>query len=197
MKIKKLLLPLSALLIAVTIISVADRGQAAEKKKVAEPSPGAAALERARRQVRMLDDIYKHGIVAITTHYVNDKETIPAGTAFKMVFAAAEKKGWHKVRLVDATGQPIEEENSPEDAFEKMAIKKLVAGKAWVEAVETRKGTKHLRVATPIPVVFDKCVMCHDHYSKVPKGQAIGALTYTLPIDGPLVTKLRGKSKKK
>jgi hypothetical protein len=153
------------------------------------------AIERARREVRMLDDIYKSGIVAITTHYVNEKDAIPAGTAFKMVFVAAEKKGWHKTRLVDATGEPINEENSPEDDFEKMAMKKLVKGETWVEKVEIRKGTKHLRVATPIPVVFDKCVMCHDHYADVPKGQAIGALTYVLPIDGKLVSELPVRKK--
>ena len=42
---------------------------------------------------------------------------IPSGTAFKMVFVAAKKKGWHKTRLVDATGEPINEENFPEDNF--------------------------------------------------------------------------------
>ena len=144
-------------------------------------------LNRARREVRMLDDIYKNGIVAITTHYVTDEDMIPAGTAFKMVFAAAEKKGWHKVRLVDATGDPLEEENAPEDNFERSAMKKLVKGSGWVESIEIRKGTRHLRIATPIPVVMEKCVMCHDNYADVPKGQAIGALTYTLPIDGELI----------
>lgn len=152
-----------------------------------EPYNRDLAVERARREARMLDDIYKNGIVAITDNFVNDKEMIPAGTAFKQVFAAAEKNGWHKVRLVDATGEPLEEENSPEDDFEKMAIKKLVNGEEWVEAIENRKGTRQLRVATPIPVVLTKCVMCHDNYEDVPKGQAIGALTYVIPIDGPLV----------
>ena len=70
-----------------------------------------------------------------------------------------------------------------------MAVKSLKAGEANVEAIEVREGTRHLRVATPIPVVFEKCIMCHDNYADVPKGQAIGALSYTVPIDGPLVTK--------
>ncbi len=152
------------------------------------------SLERVRREARMLDDIYKNGIVAITQHYVNDEDTIPAGTAFKLVFAAAEKNGWHKVRLVDATGEPLKDENSPEDAFEKMAMKKLVGGETWIETVEKRKGTRHLRVATAIPVVSEKCVMCHDHYADVPKGQAIGSLTYIIPIDGPLVADVPKKN---
>lgn len=154
----------------------------------AEDQQKDADLERARREVRMLDDIYKGGIVTITQHYVDDENAVPAGTAFKKLFEAAEKKGWHKVRLVDVTGDPYSDENVAEDAFEKAAVKQLAKGKAWVEAVELRKGTRHLRVATPIPVVFAKCVMCHDNYADVPKGKAIGALTYALPINGPLVT---------
>ncbi len=145
-------------------------------------------LDHTRREVRMLDDLYKGGIVTITEHYVNDKDTIPAGTAFKKLFEAVEKNGWHKVRLLDATGEPYNDENVAEDKFEKMAIKKLAGGETWVEEVEVRRGTKHLRVATPIPVVFAKCVMCHANYEDVPKGKAIGALSYTVPIDGPLVS---------
>ncbi len=173
-----------ALIVAISASSMLT-GQENEKPK---NKRGAAAIERARQTVRMLDDIYKGGVVVITENYVNDKDTIPAGTAFKQLFAAAEKKGWHKVRLLDATGEPYNDENEPEDAFEKKAVKQLVAGKPWVEAIEVRKGTKHLRVATAVPVVFEKCVMCHDNYADVPAGQAIGALSYTIPINGELVS---------
>lgn len=144
-------------------------------------------VDQVRREVKMLDDIYKGGIVTITQHYVNDTDTIPAGTAFKKLFESAEKNGWHRVRLVDATGEPLSDENVAEDDFEKSAIKELVEGKPWVEAIEMREGVKHLRVATPIPVVFEKCTMCHDNYEDTKPGQAIGALTYVVPIDGKLI----------
>ena len=153
------------------------------------------AIERTRREVRMLDDIYKGGVVTITKHYVNDRDAIPAGTAFKQLFLAAEKKGWHRVRLLDATGEPNDEENTAEDAFEREAIKKLLRGDAWVEKLEVRDGTRHLRIATPIPVVMQKCVMCHANYEDVPQGQAIGALSYTIPVDGPLVLNAATKTK--
>jgi hypothetical protein len=151
-----------------------------------EERPGDdAALKRTRKTVQMLDDIYKGGIVAITENYVNDKDTIPAGTAFKEVFKTAEAKGWHTVRLVDGLDAPINEENAPNDEFEKKALKALVAGKSggWYEAVEVVDGKRTLRVATAIPVVFEKCVMCHDNYEGVPKGQAIGALTYKIAVE--------------
>ncbi|MEM7314133.1 MAG: DUF3365 domain-containing protein [Planctomycetota bacterium] len=171
----------------------AEPPASAEKKKK-DP-----LLERARREVRMLDDIYKGGIVTITQHYVNDEDAIPAGTAFKKLFEAAEKKGWHKVRLLDATGDPYNVDNEAETAFEKMAVKKLAAGEANVESVEVRKGVRHLLVATPIPVVFKKCTMCHENYEDVPEGKAIGALSYVVPVDGayvPAETKVAKTPKK-
>ena len=79
-----------------------------------------AAIERTRKTVRMLDDIYKGGIVAITANY---------------------------------------------------------------EKEESADGKRVLRVATPVPVVFEKCIMCHDNYADVPAGQAIGALTYSIEIE--------------
>ena len=143
-----------------------------------------AALKRTRKTVQMLDDIYKGGIVAITDNYVNDQDTIPAGTAFKQIFKSAQEKGWHTVRLVDGLGDPLNEENAPIDEFEKKALKALVAGKTgWYEAEATEDGKRTLRVATAIPVVFEKCVMCHDNYADVPKGQAVGALTYKIAIE--------------
>ncbi|MDA0658590.1 MAG: DUF3365 domain-containing protein [Planctomycetota bacterium] len=141
------------------------------------------ALERTRKQIRMLDDIYKGGVVLITTHYVNEKSDLPAGTAFKKLFAAAKEKGWHEVRLLDATGQPYNDENAAQDDFEREAIKKLTQGNAWHEERITRDGKPFLRVATPIPVVMEKCIMCHDNYKDVAQGQAVGALGYIVPIE--------------
>lgn len=191
---RRILLALSGVFLLCLAYGVSKSESQTKDAAKADPAANDPELKRAQREVHMLDDIYKNGIVAITTHYVNDEEMIPAGTAFKMIFAAAEKNGWHKVRLVDATGDPINEENSPEDNFEQSAIKKLVEGESWVESIETRQGTKHLRVATAIPVVMEKCIMCHGHYEDVPKGQAIGALTYTLPLDGPLVPDAKAAS---
>lgn len=141
-----------------------------------------AALKRTRASVAMLDDIYKHAVVLITTHYVNEDSDLPAGTAAKALFAYAKKKGYHDVRLLDASGEPIEEDNVAKDEFEKSAIASLKKGENWVEKVEERDGKRYLRVATPIPVVLEKCIMCHENYRNVPKGQPIGALGYTVPI---------------
>ena len=140
------------------------------------------AVERARREVKMLDDIYKTSIVLITTHYVNNNDDLAAGSAFKALFAAVEKKGWHQVRLLDATGEPYEDANAPKTTFEKKAIKQLLNGKAAYDEVVEEKGKRYLRAATAIPVVMDKCIMCHENYRNLPKGKAIGAIGYRVPI---------------
>ena len=141
------------------------------------------AVERTRRQAKMLDDIYKGGIVLITTHYVNGDEDLPAGTAFKKLFEAAKKKGWHEVRLVDATGDPYNHENVAISEFEKRAIKALRAGKPFVDETVTEKDKRYLLAATPIPVVMEKCTMCHSNYEFGKKGVVVGALTYRVPIE--------------
>lgn len=152
----------------------------AADKPAAKSDP---AVERTRKQVRMLDDLYKTAVVLITTHYVEEDSDLAAGPAAKALFAAMKEKGWHSVRLVDATGQPIQEENSPADSFEKEAIKQLKAGQAYYDQVVEIDGRPHLRAATIIPVVLEKCTMCHDHYKQAKEGEAIGALCYTLQIE--------------
>jgi len=149
----------------------------------AEEKPADPAVQRTRKQVRMLDDLYKGGIVLITENYVKDENDLPAGTAFKKLFEAAEKNGWHKVRLLDATGEPYNEENEPEEGFEKRAVKQLLEGKPYYDEV-VREGDKpYLLAATPIPVVMEKCVLCHENYKTVEKGHLIGALAYKIPIE--------------
>ena len=95
----------------------ATRGEdaAAARGEDAEVARGedARELERARREVKLLDDIYKTAIVLITQHYVQEDSDLPAGKAFKVLFAGMKEKGWHEVRLIDATGEPLNEENAP------------------------------------------------------------------------------------
>ncbi|MFN9719580.1 MAG: DUF3365 domain-containing protein [Planctomycetota bacterium] len=140
------------------------------------------AIERTRREVRLLDDIYKTAIVLVTEHYVRDDTSLPAGSAFKALFEAVAKKGWHEVRLIDATGQPYSDLNLPKDGFEKNAIRALLEGKASYEEITTEGNRTFLHMATAIPVVMDKCIMCHENYREVAHGQAIGALSYKLPL---------------
>ena len=149
----------------------------------AEDSENDAAVKRTRKQVKMLDDLYKTAVVLITQHYVTEDSDLPAGTAAKALFAAMKQKGWHEVRLVDATGEPLNDENSPKDSFEKKSIAKLLAGETWIEEVVKKDKKRHLRVTTAVPVVLKKCTMCHENYKNLPNGKAIGGLSYTVPIE--------------
>ncbi len=149
-----------------------------------KPAAKDLAVERARREVRMLDDIYKTSIVLITEHYVKEDTDLAAGSAFKALFDAVGKKGWHTVRLVDATGQPYNDLNLPTEGFEKKAIAELLAGKPSYDQVVTENGKRYLLAATAIPVVMEKCIMCHENYREVEKGKAIGAISCKVPVQG-------------
>jgi hypothetical protein len=182
MKSRKIVAILNILLGGIVIASIGL--VTADDKPPKNPVVSAkdASIERTRKQVKMLDDIYKGSIVLVTKNYVNNENDIAAGTAFKQIFAIAKEKGWHEVRLVDATGDPIEPENAPRDGFEKRAIEALKLGKTFVDEVVEKKSGSFLEVATPIPVVMDKCIMCHEHYRNVAKGVPIGALVYSVPL---------------
>ncbi len=157
---------------------VSNQGTAEEGKK----NPQDLAVERSRREVRMLDDIYKTAVVLVTEHYVKTDSDLAAGSAFKVLFESIAKKGWHEARLVDATGHPYSDLNLPKEGFEKKAIAELLAGKPSYDQVITEDGKRYLLAATAIPVVMEKCIMCHENYRNVEKGKAIGAISYKVPV---------------
>jgi hypothetical protein len=147
--------------------------------------PDEAAIQRARRTVQMLDEIYKQTIVLVTDKYVNKPDDFAAGSAAVLLFKNLSKSGHQQVRLVDATGEPYEPDNVAQDAFEKEGIKKLRAGaKTYDQVVAKENGKYEFRAMTPVPVVMDKCIMCHDNYKAAKqKGEVIGAISYIIPIE--------------
>jgi hypothetical protein len=150
------------------------------------PTRSDVPLAHAKREMAMLDDLYKTAIVLITTHYVDGKESLAAGSAFKALFDGMKKKEWHDVRLIDGTGDPYEPSNAPREGFETRAMKELLAGQTVVQEVKEESGKRYLFGATAIPVVMEKCVVCHSNYKDVAAGRAIGALSYKLPIQDSL-----------
>ncbi|MEZ6131228.1 MAG: DUF3365 domain-containing protein [Planctomycetaceae bacterium] len=161
---------------------------AQEKKpqeSVERPSdkPEKAAVERSRKTVKTLDNIFKQTIVLITDKYVHDEDDFAAGSAAVLLFKNISKSGDNKVRLIDATGDPYEPENVAKDDFEKAGIKRLKSGAESHEQIVTKEGKPYLRAMTPVPVVMQKCVMCHAHYADAKKGEPIGAISYSVPIE--------------
>ncbi len=141
--------------------------------------PSRAAVENARTTVKMLDDLYKNFVVQITDTYVKAEEKKPAAGVVKKVFKAMVEKGWPYARLIDATGNPVNRNNLPKTAFEKAAVAKLKAGRAYYEEVGTDNGKPVLRAATKVPVVMKQCITCHPGTKE---GQLLGAIVYTVPI---------------
>lgn len=137
-------------------------------------------VEQARREVRMLDDLYKTAIVYMNDVYVEDANSVAAGQTARDLFAAMKAKGWHEARLVDATGEPLNDENAPANDFEKAAIKKILAGETYVDQVVSENDHNYLRAATIVPVVNAKCVLCHPG-NKV--GGVLGAVSYKIAVE--------------
>src|SRR5262245_13116070 len=104
---------------------------------------GDPAIERTRKQTKMLDDLYKTAIVLITEHYVKG-EAPPAIIAGQLLWNEMKVKGHHEVRLLDATGEPMDEDNLPKDDFEKSAIKQIQSGKSSVDQVIENNGKRYL-----------------------------------------------------
>ncbi len=140
-----------------------------------------ASVDRTRKHILMLDDLYKTAVVAITEHYVNDPSTLSAASASKALFAAMKQKGWHEARLLGFTDVLFNaNENAPRDEFENNAKQALLGGAASYEELASNGDKKYLRMATAVPVVMEKCIMCHADF-KDKKG-AIGAIAYTVEL---------------
>ena len=137
-------------------------------------------LRSARRETKMLDTLYKTAIVSVTQTYVENNSSTAAITTFQPVLKAMKAGNWHEVRLVDGLGEPINPENSPKDAFEKRAIKEMLAGKEMIDSVEVIGGKEFLRTMTILPMALEKCVLCHDNY----RGKKIvGGVSYQVPLN--------------
>jgi len=174
---------MARLIVVFTLLVILIGGALSQASSSAKDNAADAALNRTRKQVRMLDDIYKTTVVLITDKYVHDKDDFPAGSAAVALFQAVEKNGWHKVRLLDAAGEPVRKKNTAKDSFEKAGIAAIKKGKGYFEEVVSSDGKRQLRAMTAIPVVSKKCIMCHENYKDAKPGEAIGALSYTLTVE--------------
>ncbi len=178
----KTLLSFLACLTAFVAVTASRPAPAEQPAQQASAAPSPAELERSRELVQLLDNIFKQTIVMVTDKYVHDESDFPAGSAAVLLFQNISDSSENKVRLLDATGEPYDPENTANDAFERQGIDALRAGKPGYEKVVQRDGGSYLRAMTPVPVVMDKCIMCHSHYADAKPGEPIGAISYTIPI---------------
>jgi len=145
---------------------------------LASSAPDKAAIERARDQVKMLDDLYKTAVVKITKVYVGQQGDVPAAIAAMEIFHEMKKKGWHDARLIDASGKPKNKGNVASTDFEKKAVAAMKDGKAYLEEIGETDGKPVFRAATIVPAVMKECAVCH----RVKEGTLLGTIVYELPI---------------
>lgn len=142
-------------------------------------APADPAVERARDEVKMLDDLYKTAVVSITTRYIDKQSQQPAIKVAKDIFGAMNKRGWHSARLVDATGEPLSDANLPKTDFEKDAARAVNAGQTYFERVVGEGKDRRLLAATVVPVVMQKCA---DGHTSKKVGEVLGFIRYDVPV---------------
>lgn len=174
---KQALITGSLAALAVGVIAVNLPG---EDKNAAQPDQ--EAIERTRQTTQMLDEVYKRVIVLVTDKYVHTEDDFAAGSAAVELFRQISEGETQKVRLIDVTGAPYESDNVARNDFEKRGVRKLKEGAASFDEVVIKDGQAYLQTLTAVPVVHERCVMCHAHYEDVKKGAPIGALSYVLPV---------------
>lgn len=173
----------AASVVAVSVFMSGSVNVVKAEDKPPATKPDSAAVERSRKVVQTLDNIFKQTIVLVTDKYVHDEDDFAAGSAAVLLFKNISESGDNKVRLIDATGDPYDDENVAKDDFEREGIKRLKAGAQLHEQVVSKDGKHQLRTLTAVPVVMEKCVMCHAHYADAKKGEPIGAISYIVPIE--------------
>lgn len=167
---------------SVMVVLVLAMGVCTGMTVEADETASDEAVGRTRETVEVLDNIFKQTIVMITDKYVHDESDFAAGSAAVLLFKNISESSDQEIRLIDATGDPYDSENVARDEFEKEGVKRLKSGAERHEQVVEKDGRPHLRVLTPVPVVMEKCVMCHSHYADAKPGEPIGAISYTVPV---------------
>jgi hypothetical protein len=160
---------LAVVLIALVSMTLGTMMPAVGDDRAADP-----ALDRARAEVQKLDALYKTAVVSVTNRF----EGPPAIKMAKDVFGAMEKAGWHRARLVDATGAPQHPDNEPKSDFEKRAATAIKGGAPYFEEVSGEGKTRTLMAATVVPAVLKKCAVCHG----VKEGELLGFIRYEVPV---------------
>jgi hypothetical protein len=169
--------PLLGVLTGLVVLAGAWEGVPA--RPAGEGGPDPRAVARTRETVKMLDDLYKGYVVHVTATYVKARERTPAAMVTKKVFGHMAAKGWHRARLIDLTGEPVNKANVAKTGFEKRAAAKLKGGAPYLDEVATEKGKPVLRAATRVPVVMKACISCHPGLKE---GELMGAIVYEVPI---------------
>ena len=138
-----------------------------------EKKPEDAAVARTRKQVLMLDDLYKTAIVLITENYVKEDSDLAAGAAVSEAVRGDAEEGPSRRPPARCHRRAVQRQKRAPGDFEKAAIAALKSGKPTYEQLTEQDGKRVLKLATPIPVVMKKCIMCHPAYEKAAAGQPI------------------------
>ena len=168
----------AALLTAPFLWGPVRAGAAGGTSPARQPEPVRVSLPEARRMVRLMDDIYRIGV--LTTHgmYVREPGVPAAITWGKQVLAQVNAQGWPQARIFAVSDRPLNPDNNPRDAFERDAIQAFKAGKSRLEQQEA--GVLHY--ASEIRIADKSCLTCHVRNKE---GDLLGGVSFRAVLTAP------------
>ena len=122
---------------------------------------------------------------AVVAAVVNLSDSVPAGSSIGDITSASRAVSLivpdcqDAYRLVDATGNPIDANNAPIDAFEVRGLMQLSGGAAVVQEVDGA----YLRTMAPLTNdMHPNCATCHTAYTGMPANTFVGAAAFKVGL---------------
>ena len=122
---------------------------------------------------------------AVVAAVVSVSDACPPGSTPEEILAGSRTisllvpESQSAIRLIDASGDPLDASNVPLDRFEARGMPKLLAGDPIVQEVYGR------RLRTLVPLTSDmhgNCATCHTGFSAMPSGTVVGAAGFDVRL---------------
>lgn len=120
--------------------------------------------------------------IVVAKEHIGNPDAIPfPATAMRELGEEANKSGLFNTRLISQN--PLNQANSPKDAFENEAMKAIQAGADSFSRKEDMNGVATYRRATPDKAVNTACIGCHTDKQV---GDTLGLLVVNMTMTKPL-----------
>ncbi len=136
------------------------------------PGDDPHAVEVAQQATDSLINALLAAVLDVTNR--TTPETVVPESQVISLLLANKKKAY---RLLDGTGNPINNKNKAKGKFEKDALEAAMMGETTQEVV----GNK-LRTVVPLPYAVANCGTCHEYEPEFAEGDYVGAISLRVQL---------------